>query len=452
MPMNKTMNIFEPESKIKTQKPHLVSPLAMRMRPRSLDEFIGQEHIIGPGSILRKAIEANRLFSSIILWGPPGIGKTTLATIIAQSAKAHFETISAVTAGIADIRLLITRARQYVNIDQKTIVLVDEIHRFNKAQQDALLPHVEDGTIVLIGATTENPSFEVIPALVSRSRVFNLKPVTIENLMILMQRALTDTERGYGAMNIQASQEALAHIANLAGGDVRSALNALELAVESATLSPENTIQLDLNNAEEAMQQRTLRYDKGGREHYDTISAFIKSVRGSDPDAALYWLAKMVYAGEDPKFIMRRLLVLASEDIGLADPLGIVVASSCARALEWCGLPEAQYHLAQATTYLATAAKSNSLGGYFKALEIVQQEGKTEVPAHIKDVACPIKHPEIAKKQNHPYKYPHDYPGHWVEQQYLPDGLEETSFYTPSDQGHEKKIAERLKIWRPEAI
>lgn len=445
--MNKTLNIFTQEQKTVEKKPHVASPLAMRMRPRKLDEFVGQEHIIGPGTILRKAIEAHRLFSSIILWGPPGIGKTTLATIIAQSAKAHLELISAVTAGIADIRQLITRAKQYANIDQKTIVLIDEIHRFNKAQQDALLPHVEDGTIVLIGATTENPSFEVIPALVSRSRIFNLKPMTTENLITLMQRALSDHERGYGNNNIQVSEEALMHIARLAGGDVRSALNALELAVESTSPNSEHKIIIDLQSAEEAMQKRSIRYDKGGREHYDTISAFIKSVRGSDPDASLYWLAKMIYAGEDPKFIMRRLLILASEDIGLADPLGIVVASSCARALEWCGLPEAQYHLAQATTYLATAAKSNSLGGYFKALEAVEQEGKTEVPPHIKDVACPIKHPELAKKQNHPYKYPHSYPGHWVEQQYLPDELEGTRFYTPSDQGYEKKVQERLKGW-----
>ncbi len=446
------MNLFEPQDEIEQQKqsPHAQQPLAIRMRPQKLDDFVGQEDIIGPNKLLRKAIESNRLFSSIILWGPPGIGKTTLATIMAKTAKAHFEIMSAVTAGINDIRQLITRARQYAAFDKKTIVLVDEIHRFNKAQQDALLPHVEDGTIILIGATTENPLFEVIPALVSRSRVFNLKPLQNEHLIALMHRAINDVERGYGLKKIKIADEALEHIANLAGGDARSTLNAIELAVESTQPDQSGTITIDLAMAEQAMQKRAIRYDHAGNEHYDTISAFIKSVRGSNPDAALYWLAKMIYAGEDPKFIMRRLLVLASEDIGMADPLGIVVASACSRAIEWCGLPEAQYHLAQATTYLATAAKSNSMKGYFKALELVEQEGNTTVPPHIRSGACPIKNKIPYESQDKTYKYPHDYPGHWVEQQYLPDGLQKTIFYTPSDQGHEKKIIERLKVWRKE--
>ncbi len=447
------MNLFdqqEPEQP--KQSPHTQHPLAVRMRPQKLDDFVGQEDIIGPSKLLRKAIESNRLFSSIILWGPPGIGKTTLATIMAKTAKAHFEIMSAVAAGIPDIRQLITRARQYAAFDKKTIVLVDEIHRFNKAQQDALLPHVEDGTIILIGATTENPLFEVIPALVSRSRIFNLKPLVNEHLVILMLRALADTENGYGLKKITISEQALAHIANLAGGDARSALNALELAVESTQPDQSGTITIDLATAEQAMQKRALLYDHAGNEHYDTISAFIKSVRGSDPDAALYWLAKMIYAGEDPKFIMRRLLVLASEDIGMADPLGIVVVSSCSRALEWCGLPEAQYHLAHATTYLATAAKSNSMNCYFKALELVEQEGKTEVPPQIRSGACPIKNKNPYATQNKIYKYPHDYPGHWVDQQYFPDGLQGTIIYKPSDQGHEKKIIERLKTWRKESV
>lgn len=443
-------NIFQEETDPLTVEHKQSQPLAVRLRPRTLNDFIGQEHIVGPHTLLRKAIEADRLFSSIILWGPPGTGKTTLANIIAKTTKAHFETISAVTAGIPDIRQLITRARQYTALDKKTIVLVDEIHRFNKAQQDALLPHVEDGTIVLIGATTENPCYEVISALVSRSRVFNLKPLTQENLFTIIDRALANKEHGYGMLAISLTLEAKDHLARLASGDARSILNALELAVESSKADGATPITIDLPTAEQAMQKRAVRYDRAGDEHYDTISAFIKSVRGSAPDAALYWLAKMIYAGEDPKFIMRRLLILASEDIGLADPLGIVVASSCAQALEWCGLPEAQYHLAQATVYLATAHKSNSMKSYFKALACVEEEGKTGVPEHIRSGACPIKNKIPHKLQDNVYKYPHDYPGHWVDQQYLPDELEETQFYQPSDQGHEKKIAERLKLWRKE--
>lgn len=432
------MNLFEQETV--TQNLNL-EPLAVRMRPQSLDEFIGQTHILGPQKLLRRAIETNRLFSSIILWGPPGTGKTTLAHLIAKTAKAHFELISAVSAGVADIRQVITRAQQYAAWGKKTIALVDEIHRFNKAQQDALLPHVEYGTIILIGATTENPYFEVIPALVSRSRIFSLKQLSPDQLIILLKRALTDSDRGYGKRKIVISDEALQHLANIANGDARSALNALELAVESTPPNQDNIIIIDLTIAEEAIQKRAIKYDKSGDNHYDTISAFIKSVRGSDPDAALYWLAKMIYAGEDPKFIMRRLLILASEDIGLADPLGIVVTSSCANALEWCGLPEAQYHLAQATVYLATAAKSNSMTHYFKALSLVEKEGKTDVPNHLKDATMDGTREGHGKG----YKYPHEYPEHWVEQQYLPNELINTKIYTPSNQGYEKKIIERMK-------
>jgi putative ATPase len=421
------------------------APLAARMRPRTLDEFVGQEHILGPGKLLRRAIEADRLFSSIILWGPPGTGKTSLAMIIANTTKSHFESLSAVLAGVADLRRVITEAKERRALyGQRTILLVDEIHRWNKVQQDALLPHVEDGTIVLIGSTTENPYFEVIPPLVSRSRVFQLRPLTEEQTLTLLRRALKDPERGYGRRKIEITDEALEHLAHVAGGDARVALNALELAVESTPPDAEDVIHIDLAAAQDSIQRRAVRYDKAGDEHYDTISAFIKSVRGSDPDAALYWLAKMIYAGEDPKFIMRRLLILASEDIGLADPQAIAVTAACARALEWVGLPEAQYHLAQATVYLATAPKSNSLGAYFKALEDVEAKGATEVPDHLKDASRDAQ----ALGHGKGYKYPHDYPDHWVEQQYLPDALKGRRYYQPSDQGYEREIKERLKRWR----
>ncbi len=417
------------------------------MRPRTLDEFVGQEHIVGPGKLLRRAIETDKLFSSIILWGPPGTGKTTLAMIIANTTQSHFESISAVTAGVADIRRLIADARERRGMyGTRTIVLVDEIHRFNKAQQDALLPHVEEGTIILIGATTENPYFEVISALVSRSRVFQLKPLNDDQVASLLRRALADEARGYGKKRLEISEDALAHLVDIAGGDARVALNALELAVESTPPDDAGVIRVDLAVAEEAIQRRAIRYDRASDEHYDTISAFIKSVRGSDPDAALYWLAKMIYAGEDPKFIMRRLLILAAEDVGLADPAGIIVAASCARALEWCGLPEAQFHLAYATVYLATAPKSNSLVGYFDALATVEKEGETQVPPHLQDSSRDGQ----ALGHGKGYQYPHDFPSHWVEQQYLPDALRGKRFYTPSDQGREREMAERLQKWRRE--
>lgn len=421
------------------------APLAARMRPRTLEEFVGQEEIVGPGRLLRRAIETDHLFSSIILWGPPGTGKTTLAMIIAHYTRSHFTSISAVMAGVKDIRKLVTEAKERMGMyGQRTICLVDEIHRFNKAQQDALLPHVEDGTIILIGATTENPYFEVIPPLLSRSRVFQFKPLTEEQLKIVLNRALTDEERGYGKRNIRIDEEALAHLAHISGGDARNALNALELAVESTPPDENGVIHITLSTAQESIQRRAIFYDKDGDAHYDTISAFIKSLRGSDPDAALYWMAKMLYAGEDPRFIVRRMIIFASEDVGMADPQALTVATAAAQALEWVGLPEAQYNLAQAAIYLATAPKSNSAGAYWKALAEVEKEGIVEVPDHLKDSSRDGK----ALGHGEDYRYPHNYPGHWVPQQYLPDRLRGKRFYEPTDQGYERIIKERLRRLR----
>ncbi len=421
------------------------APLAARMRPHTLDEFIGQEHIIGPGRLLRRAIEADRLFSSILLWGPPGTGKTTLAQIVANSTRSHFQMISAVLSGTAELRQLIAEAKERNKFYQKqTILFVDEVHRWNKAQQDALLPHVEDGTITLIGATTENPYFEVNSALVSRSRIFQLK--TLENLDIqrILLRVLSDKERGYGKRKIEVDEEALAHLVNVAGGDARNALNALELAVESTPLDEQGILQINLEVAQESIQQRAVLYDKDGDAHYDTISAFIKSVRGSDPDAALYWLAKMLYAGESPRFILRRLLILAGEDIGLASPMGLVVANAAAQSFEYIGLPEGIYSIVEATLYLATAPKSNSTGAYFTAYAKIEKEGQVEVPIHLKDSNRDGKTLGHGKD----YCYPHDEAGHHAGQQYLPDSLLGTYFYMPSEEGHESTIKERLVRWR----
>lgn len=419
-------------------------PLAARMRPRTLDEFEGQEEILGEGKLLRRAIESDKLFASIVLWGPPGVGKTTLASIVANRTTSFFETMSAVLAGVADIRRVVDEARERFNLyGQRTILLVDEIHRFNKSQQDALLPHVENGTITLIGATTENPYFEVNSALLSRSRIFQFKPLSTAATVGLLKRALADAERGYGARRIEIMDDAIQHLADVAGGDARSALNALELAVESTHPDSDGVIRIDIKVAQESIQRRVLRYDKASDEHYDTISAFIKSMRGSDPDAVLYYLAKMLYAGEDPEFIARRMVIFASEDVGNADPQALVVAVSAAHALQFVGLPEAQLNLAQSALYLATAPKSNSTLGIGAALSDVERLGNLDIPNHLKDGSRDARGLGHGKG----YKYPHDFEGHFVPQQYLPDEIRDRVYYKPGTLGFERKISEQVAAW-----
>jgi putative ATPase len=411
------------------------APLAARMRPRTLDEFVGQDAIIGEGRLLRRAIQADQL-SSVIFYGPPGTGKTTLAQIIANTTRAHFIAINAVLAGVKEIREAIATAQDKRGMfNQRTILFVDEVHRFNKAQQDALLPWVENGTVILIGATTENPYFEVNKALVSRSRIFQLKSLNETDLRRVVEQALADSDRGYGKLNVQLETAALDHWVNIANGDARTLLNALELAVET-TPEQAGVIHITQAVAEESIQQRAVLYDKEGDVHFDTISAFIKSLRGSDPDAALYWLARMVYAGEDLRFIFRRMTILAGEDVGMADPNAIVVVNACAQAFERVGMPEGRYPLAQAAIYLATAPKSNSVMGFFDALAAVEQEREAEVPNHLRD-ASRDKH-SFGHGQG--YLYPHAYRDHWIEQQYLPKTLQGQVFYQPSEQGYESKI------------
>lgn len=410
-------------------------PLAARMRPRTLDEFIGQDRIIGPGRLLRRAIQADQL-SSVIFYGPPGTGKTTLARVIANTTKAEFIALNAVLAGVKDIRAAVAAAQEQRRAGRRTILFVDEVHRFNKAQQDALLPWVENGTVILIGATTENPYFEVNKALVSRSRIFELTPLTAADLRAVVAQALADAERGYGALDVVLQEDALDHLVNVANGDARALLNALELAVDTTPPDEQGNIVVTRSVAEESIQRRAVLYDKEGDAHFDTISAFIKSVRGSDPDAALYWLAKMVYAGEDPRYIFRRLLVLASEDVGLAEPAALVAVAAAAQAFDYVGLPEGRYHLAQATLHLATAPKSNSTMGFFDALTAVQQEREAEVPDHLKDANRDAE--GLGHGQG--YAYPHAYRDHWVAQQYLPEALQGKLFYRPSDVGFEARI------------
>ncbi len=437
----------------RTQRQQQFSPLAVRMRPQNISEFVGQQHIVGEGCLLRRAIEADQL-SSIILWGPPGTGKTTLANVIAHHTSRHFARLNAVTAGVKELRDLIAAAQNRMGMyGQGTVLFIDEIHRWNKAQQDGLLPYVEDGTVVLIGSTTENPFFSLVNPLLSRSRVFQLQPLTDEDIMTIVQRAIDDPQRGLGRLPIRMMPEAMAHLVRVAGGDARSALNALELAAKTTPPGPGGAILIDLEVAEESIQRRAVRYDKSGDEHYDTISAFIKSVRGSDVDAALYWMAKMLHAGEDPRFVLRRLFILASEDIGMADPNALVVVNAAAQAFEWVGMPEGQYFLSHACIYLATAPKSNSAGAYWKALAHIEQFGPGDVPPYLRDKTEQFHGEtrdqyrqtlEEAVGNRGQYQYPHDHPGGWVAQQYLPVGMEPPGWYQPKGIGYERTIRERM--------
>ena len=414
------------------------SPLASRLRPTTLDEMVGQQHIIGKDKLLYRAIKADKL-SSIILYGPPGTGKTTLAKVIANTTSAEFLQINATSAGKKDMENVIAQAKNNQGMyGKKTILFIDEIHRFNKGQQDYLLPFVEDGTVILIGATTENPYFEVNGALLSRSIIFELKNLSTEDIKTLILRAVNDKEKGMGAYDAVIEEEALDFLADVANGDARAALTAIELGILTTERSDDGKIHITLEVASECIQKRVVRYDKTGDNHYDTVSAFIKSMRGSDPDAAVYYLARMLYAGEDVKFIARRIMILASEDIGNADPQALQVAVAAAQAVERLGMPEARIVLAQAVTYMASAPKSNSaINAIDKAMRVVQETKTPPVPVHLQDA-----HYKSAGKLGHGkgYKYAHDYKNHYVKQQYLPDGLTGEVFYEPSENGYEQQI------------
>jgi len=436
------MDMFEQKS---DEKKDMEAPLATRMRPATFNDFVGQEHLIASGRVLRKAIETGKI-PSVILWGPPGSGKTTLAYIIADATESHFSPISAVNAGVADLRRIIEEAKdRHKALQQQTILFIDEIHRFNKAQQDAILPYVENGTVVLIGATTENPSFEVISALISRCQVLTLNPLTDDEIHLIVLRALKDTIRGLGALNIELDEDALHHLITVSNNDARVALNGLEMAALATPPDADGKRRISLATIEDAVQHRALRYDKDGEHHYNTVSALHKSMRGSDPDASLYWLARMLEAGEDPLYIARRLVRFASEDVGMADPQALVIAMAAQQAVHFLGIPEGNLALAEAAVYLATTTKSNSLyQAYSRVQEEVRQSSNEPVPLHLRNPVTPLMKEAGYGKG---YKYAHDYPGHFVEQQNLPDSLQGKRYYTPSDQGYEKKIIDRLKTW-----
>jgi putative ATPase len=421
-------------------------PLADRMRPRTLAEYVGQPHLLGEGGLLRRAIEEDRLFS-MIFWGPPGSGKTTLARVIAQETHSHFTSFSAVLSGVKEIRSVVDEARtQWRDHQVKTLLFVDEIHRFNKAQQDAFLPHVETGLITLIGATTENPSFEIIAPLLSRSRVMLLKPFSDDDLLLILKRAVADEERGLGALNLEIEPEALSAIVWSADGDARTVLNTMEAAASLIDPGPDGSRKITRRVVEEAFQKKYLLYDKGGEEHYNLISALHKSLRGSDPDAALYWLARMLAAGEDPLFIARRMVRFASEDVGNADPRALTLAVSAMQAFQFIGLPEGELALAQAAVYLATASKSNALyTGYGRVRETIRRTGALPVPLHIRNAPTGLMKDLGYGKD---YLYAHDFEDAYVPQEYLPDALKGQSYYNPTERGYEKIIRERIDQWR----
>jgi len=432
------MDLFDMQREARMKKD---APLAARMRPLALEDFVGQEHIVGRNTLLYRAIQADKL-RSIILYGPPGTGKTTLAQIIANTTKSEFVQLNATTSGIKDIKTTVEDAKALIAMTgRRTILFVDEIHRFNKAQQDALLPHVEDGTVILVGATTENPYFEVNKALVSRSLIFQLKHLTKDNIRELMLRAAADTERGLGKHNLLLHDAAADFLADTANGDARAALNALELAALTTEANADGRIVVDMETAQACIQKRALNYDRDGDNHYDTISAFIKSMRGSDPDAALYYLARMIYAGEDVRFIARRIVICASEDVGNADPHALMIATAAQQAADFVGYPEAQIILSQAVTYIACAPKSNASLGIFSAMDDVKNTRISGIPNHLKDA-----HYQNAKDLGNgvDYDYPHNHQGHYIPQQYLPDELVGREYYKPSDNGVEKKIKESL--------
>ena len=433
------MDLFEYMRETNKEKE---SPLASRLRPTTLEEVVGQQHIIGKDKLLYCAIKADKL-SSVIFYGPPGTGKTTLAKVIANTTSAEFTQINATVAGKKDMEEVVNKAKQiYGMYQRKTILFVDEIHRFNKSQQDYLLPFVEDGTLILIGATTENPYFEVNSALISRSSIFELKPLSKEDVEMLIMRAVNDTRKGMGSYHAKIDEDALHFLADLSGGDARLALNAVELGILTTSRSDDGWIHLTLDVVSECIQKRVVRYDKTGDNHYDTISAFIKSMRGSDPDAAVYYLAKMLYAGEDIKFIARRIMICASEDVGNADPMALTVAVSAAQAAERIGMPEAQIILSQAVLYVATAPKSNSACNAISAAMDNVKRVKTTVPPHLQDAQY-----KGSQNLGHGvgYRYAHDYPKHYVEQQYLPDEIKGEVFYEPGDNGYEAKIKEHMR-------